>query len=188
MSKTDAFAAVRAARALRERHPDAPPGTVLVALALATYANGRTGTSIRPGYARVAAITGLHPQTVKRAVAWLVARQELRRDKAAHPGSAACFTWVGGMEVPGAPTSEGTGVPGVPDSGVQGTPHQPNQPSPTSPSGSRAGTHCRKHPEVELYLGDCFECERETYYATYGAPPAHIWPPASPADAPGNRR
>ncbi len=137
MSQTDAFATIRRARSLLGRHPDAPPSVAHVALVMATFANGRTGTSIRPGYGRVAELTGLHPQTVKRAVKWLVAHQELRRDKAAHPGSTACFTWVGGMEVPETPPI--MGVPEVADGGASRTTHQPNQPSPSSPPGSQAG-------------------------------------------------
>ena len=68
MSTTDALATIRAARALRERHPDAPPSVAAVALVLASFANGSTGTSIRPGFGRVADCTGLNVQTVKRAV------------------------------------------------------------------------------------------------------------------------
>ncbi len=88
---------MNAARALRTRQPDAQPSTVLVAMALASFGNYRTGTGIRPGLARVEEITGLHHETVSLAVKWLEDRGELRRDKEARRGSAAFFTWLGGM-------------------------------------------------------------------------------------------
>ena len=162
MSKPDAFATIRAARAITERHPDAPPSVAAVALALATFANGRTGTSIRPGYKRVAAITGLHEQTVKRAVAWLVARGELRRDNTARPGSAACFTWLGGMVVPQAPPFDGMVVPDVSSGGGSGTPHQPNHLDPTGlpgpPGGSKLEACSMCGTRAKLDEGLCRKC------------------------------
>jgi len=154
MGNTDAFRTIRAARALTERHPDAPTSVATVALTLATFANGRTGTSIRPGFDRVAAITGLHEQTVKRAVAWLVERGELRRDNTARPGSAACFTWLGGMVVPETPPSDGMVVPDVPNGGASHTPHQPNQPTPSGLEGPRGG-------EASQPLEGCSMCGRQ---------------------------
>ena len=115
MSRPNAFATIRRARSLKERHPDAPPSVALVALVMATYADGRTGTSIRPGYERVAEQTGLYIGTVKDAVRWLEARGELRRDKEGHRGSAACFTFldvaVESAEEKGSPRCAGCGGP-----------------------------------------------------------------------------
>jgi hypothetical protein len=68
-----------------------------VALVLATFANGKTGTSIRPGHELVAERTGFHLDTVRDAIRWLKERGELREDKPGHRGSAACYTWLGGM-------------------------------------------------------------------------------------------
>jgi hypothetical protein len=137
MSKPHAFATIRAARTLRERHPDAPPSAAHVALAMATYANGRTGTSIRPGVANLVEDTGLHPDTVQRAIQWLVRREELRRDKAGHRGSAACFTWVGGM---GGPDTFGAkhGADAAKARATDPT-HQPNQPHPSGPPAPPGG-------------------------------------------------
>lgn len=95
--KPNAYTTMQAARALRERQPEASPSHVTIALALASFADGPTGTSIRPGYARLAEVTGLHRDTVKDGVRWLVERGELRRDKTGWRGSAACVTWLGGM-------------------------------------------------------------------------------------------
>lgn len=44
------------------------PTVKLVALTLATYANGRTGGSIRPGIQRLAQVTGLSERTIIRSV------------------------------------------------------------------------------------------------------------------------
>jgi hypothetical protein len=112
MSSTDAFATIRRARSLRERHPDAPLSAVLVALVMATYANGATGTSIRPGTDRLVDETGLDRRTIQRAIAWLVERGELRRDKPGHRGSAACFTFLKGDTSDTLSSEKGdTGVP-----------------------------------------------------------------------------
>jgi hypothetical protein len=136
---SNAFSTINAARAVRERHPDARPSTVHVAITMATFANGRTGTSIRPGVANLATLTGLHPDTVQGAIQWLVARGELRRDKAGHRGSAACFTWVGGMhgsETPAIERKDGS----EPANGRVSRPyHLPNQQDPSGPPGPRAG-------------------------------------------------
>jgi hypothetical protein len=129
--KRNAYTTMQAARSLRERHADASPSHVAVALALATFADGPTGAMIRPGAERIARMTGLNIQTVYRRVRWLVQRGELRRDKHAWRVSAACYTWVGGMVVPesrnaGASRtthqshpSQQSGLPGPTDLGVQ---------------------------------------------------------------------
>lgn len=137
MSSTNTFATIRAARSLLERHPGAPTSAVHVALVMATFANGRTGTSIRPGEAAVASLTGLHPDTVKRAISWLVEHGELRRDKPGFRGSAACFTYVGGMQGPDAPAIDGMQGSHAGNAGVSGPSHQPNQPTPSGPEGPR---------------------------------------------------
>lgn len=111
MARPDTFATIRRARALRERHPDAPPSVCAVALLLGTYADGRTGAMIRPGFARVAEETGLHVDTVRDAIRWLEAKGELRRDKEGHRGSAACFTYLG---VAGDVAPEATASPEAP--------------------------------------------------------------------------
>lgn len=139
-SSTDAFATIRRARTLRERHPDAPASAVLVALVLASYANGKSGTSIRPGLERVAEETGLALSSVRRHVAWLENRGELRRDKQGHRGSAACFTYVGGKALTSEPHSE-KGARQEHERRSPVSPHQPDQPTPSEPSGS-SGIRC----------------------------------------------
>jgi hypothetical protein len=129
--KRNAYTTMQAARSLRERQPDASPSHVAVALALASFADGATGTSIRPGAERIAAITGLNLQTVHRRIRWLVQRGELRRDKHAWRGSAACYTWVGGLVVPNASLFRGMVVPESRNGGASRTTHQlhPSEPS-----------------------------------------------------------
>jgi hypothetical protein len=96
-----------------------------------------------------------------------VSRGELRRDKPGFRGSAACFTFTGGMGVPEPPPNAHMGVPEVTNGGAPDTPHQPNQSTPSGPPGPRAG-RCRKHPDVERYKGECWRCEQEEYHATFG--------------------
>ena len=140
-----AFDTIRAVRGLPQRHPDAAPSVVLVAYAMASYADGATGTNIRPGVARLASDTGLHARTVEYAIAWLVDRGEIRRDKAGHRGSAACFSWIGGMgkaeESPQAIPMPAKRKPAgsMQKATVIPADHQPDQPSlsayaPSSPS------------------------------------------------------
>jgi hypothetical protein len=100
MSKPDAFATIRRARSLRERHPDAPLSVIAIAQNLATYADGRTGTNIRPGHERIAEQTGLHSNTVRLGIRWLEDRGEIRCDKPGHRGSAACYTFLGIGDTP----------------------------------------------------------------------------------------
>jgi hypothetical protein len=146
MSSTDAFATIRRARSLRERHPDAPLSAVLVALCLATFADGKSGTNIRPGFDLIAEITGFSVSTVQRAVRWLERHDELRRDKQGHRGSAACFTFIGGKPVTSDALSdekaghlddtlsEESRSLEVVKPVTAMTPHQPNQPRPSEPS------------------------------------------------------
>jgi hypothetical protein len=95
VSKSSAFDAIRRARSLRERHPDAPDSVAHVFLVLATYADGRTGRSARPGRERLAHDTGLSLSAINRAVRWLIDRDELRRDYRGHRGSASCYSIKG---------------------------------------------------------------------------------------------
>ena len=125
--KPNAYTTMQRARSIRERHPDASPSLVAVALAMATFADGATGTSIRPGHDRIAAITGLSVKTVHNLVPWLVRRGELRRDKPAWPGSAACYTYIGGM----VPAEEAPLVGMVPAQ---------------APNGARSGGTHHSHP------------------------------------------
>ena len=135
--ETDAFSTLRRARSLHERHPHAPSSVLHVALVMATYADGRTGRNIRPGYENLARATGLHIQTVKRAIGWLERHGELWRVKEGHNGSAACFTYrLHDPEVGGAsdtPYSE-KGVHSVEVGGVSDTPHPPHPQNPSGPS------------------------------------------------------
>lgn len=95
----DAFSTIRHARALRDRHPDAPRTAAHILLLLATYANGRTGSSIRPGHALIGQHTGLGRNAVRLALRWLEAHGELRCDKRGHNGSAAHYSILGLTEV-----------------------------------------------------------------------------------------
>lgn len=141
---------MQAARSLRERHPEVQPSHVAVALALATFADGPTGTNIRPGAQRIAAITGLNVQTVYRRIRWLVQHAELRRDKHAWPGSAACYTWVGGMGTPHTPTPNGLVVPESRDGDALRTTHQSHRlelrglPGPPNRGGTPLCAGCRR--------------------------------------------
>jgi hypothetical protein len=95
-------------------------------------------------------------------VAWLVERGELRRDKPAWPGSAACFTWLGGMGVPEAPPNHGMGVPDVPNGGASDTPQLPLLSTPSGLPGPREGGEpvgCQMcQAAVELDEGLCRRC------------------------------
>jgi hypothetical protein len=168
MGRPNAYTTMQRARSLRERHPDASPSHVAIALALASFADGPTGTSIRPGYDRIAEITGLNVQTVHRRIRWLVKRGELRRDKKGWRGSAACFTWVGGMVVPQAPPLDGMVVPHVRNGGASGTTHQSHPSEPSGLPGPRDGESphpgwmecsiCRKRAELNAD-GLCAKCQ-----------------------------
>jgi hypothetical protein len=162
MADNDAFATIRRARSLLERHPDAPASAAHVALVMATFANGRTGTSIRPGLARVEELTGLDRRTVQRAVRWLEQRRELRRDKEARRGSAACFTWVGGMGRRDTALTPDGAAPAR-DGAAPGTTHQPNQPQPSGPPGPRDGKRAGEQP--------CSGCGRPLGYLLDGDGP-----------------
>lgn len=98
MARPHTYTTIRKARTLRERHPDASASIAHVALVMATFANGPSGTMIRPTLKTVADLTGLHHKTVQDAVKWLEEQGELRRDKQGWRGSAACFTYVGGSD------------------------------------------------------------------------------------------
>ena len=122
----NAFSTINAAKKLKERHPDAPASVAFIGLVMATFANGKTGTGIRPGVERLAELTGYHTDTVQDAIEWLVARGELRRDKKGYRGSAACFTWVGGMQGPHTPAIRGMQGSHTPNAGVSDPSHLPN--------------------------------------------------------------
>lgn len=144
--RPNAYTTMRAARTLRERHADASPSHVAVALAMATFADGATGTMIRPGYRRVADITGLHADTVRRAIGWLVERGELRRDKDAWRGSAACFTWVGGMVGSDTPPLDGKVGPQTRNGGALDPTHLSHPSGPSGLPGPQAGKRPKKDP------------------------------------------
>jgi hypothetical protein len=127
------------ARSLRERHPDASPSLVAVALAAATFADGPTGTMIRPSHDRLAAITGLSVPRVHKLMQRLVKIGELRRDKQAWRGSAACYTWVGGMVVAQAPPLEEMVVAQDLNGGSPATTHPSHPSKPSGPPGPRDG-------------------------------------------------
>jgi hypothetical protein len=138
--KRNAYTTMQRARSLRERQPDASPSLVAVALALATFADGPTGAMIRPGLNRVANITGLSARQVQRHVAWLVTRGELRRDKLAWPGSAACYAWIGGMDATQeTPIRPECTSPGSDTHVIAVAPHQSNRSDPSGLPGPRAG-------------------------------------------------
>jgi hypothetical protein len=139
MGRPNAYTTMQRARALRARHPDASPSHVAIAVVMASFADGPTGTSIRPGLDRVAELTGLHRETVKRAIRWLEARGELRRDRQGHRGSAACFSWIGGKQMPQASPIDGKGMPDVPEGDASGITHHSHRSNPTGLPGPRAG-------------------------------------------------
>jgi Helix-turn-helix domain len=170
------FDTIRRASQIRQRHPDAPPNAVLVALVMATFADGKTGASIRPSFELLAERTGLSISAIQRNVRWLERHDELRRDKQGHRGSAACFTYVGGKPVTSDALSDSIAGQKAghqrPESQSLVTPHLPNQgttPSgPSRPSG-RAGRRCEVHPAVFVDPGyACTECERENYERKHG--------------------
>jgi hypothetical protein len=167
MGRPNAYTTMQRARALRERHPDAAPSHIATALLMASFADGPSGTSIRPGLDKVADLTGLHRETVKRAVRWLEARGELRRDKQGHRGSAACFTWIGGTEPPAPSPVDAKGMPHMAIGDASGITHQSHHLDPSGLPGPQPGT-CPKHREIELYRGECVRCEHDEYVATYG--------------------
>jgi hypothetical protein len=125
----DVFTTIRRARSLGERHSGATNSAKLVALYMATYAEGSTGRNIRPGYAAIARETGLDIQTVKRAVRWLEEQGELWRTNAdrVRAGTAACFTY----------RLHGQGVQSVASGGAIDTPQHQHQPTPSGLPGPR---------------------------------------------------
>lgn len=173
--KPNAYTTMQRARSLRERHPDASPSHVAIALALATFADGPTGTMIRPGHARLAGITGLDPRTVRRAVRWLEERGEVWRVREGRRGSAACFTYrlhddggKGGL-MPPKHTFRG---PQSPDRGASGTPHQLHPSDPSGLPGPRDGE--APHPGK---LEKCSVCLRRRALNEDGQCPdcAAVW-------------
>lgn len=179
MSKTDAFATIRRARSLHERYEAVPASVVAVALCLATYADGRWGTNIRPGHERVARETRLHLETVRKAIRWLEAHDELRCDKRGARGSAACYTWLGVVDTPAShggsantPALDGYAPAPGGDTNPTSQPPDPSDPQdPTAPH-PHPGKPCGKHPDVIVDPGyECYECARDAYYAEHGRRP-----------------
>lgn len=92
-----AYTVINAARDLTQRHPGISPSVAQVAAALATYADPQTGGRIFPGNDNLVRITSLHKSTVRAAIKELLALGEIHLDKPGRRGSAACYTWLGGM-------------------------------------------------------------------------------------------
>lgn len=163
---SNAFATVKAARSVGRRHPDVPAYVAAVAQCLASYGDGRSGTMIRPSLKRVAEDLGMSLSQVQRAVRWLESRNELRRDKTGWRGSAACFTWLGGMEVVDDPlltlmeVVEGAnGGRGRPPTNPTIQPSDPSDPSRPN-SGPHQGYECKvcHHRASWLSNGRCPDC------------------------------
>jgi hypothetical protein len=165
---TDAFATLRRARTIGLRHPKVSAAAALVALHLATYADGKTGTRIYPGNDRIARETGLNERTVRRAITWLCQNGELRRDKPGARGSAACFSYVGGLGGLLRPDSGRIDPPTNPsnqeqDSLTESTEsggHAASETHRSSPAGSATS-----HPE-ELFR--CLDCGRDAPWLSGG--------------------
>lgn len=172
-----AFSTIKAARTIGLRHPDVPAYVAAVGLAMASYANGRQGTMIRPRFAVVAQELGMSLSQVQRAVRWLEQRNELRRDKTGWRGSAACFTWLGGMEVVDDPLSGLMEVAGAANGGRGRPPTNPTSQDqdPSDPSRLNSGPSwkaCKRHPDELIEPGYfCIKCREEDYWAEHGGRP-----------------
>jgi hypothetical protein len=144
--KPNAYTTMQRARSLRERHSDVSTSLVAVALAAATFADGPTGTMIRPRHQRIAEIVGLSVGRVNKLMQELVKIGELRRDKTAWRGSAACYTWIGGMVVAEVPPLEGLVVARDRNGGARATTHLSHLSEPSGLEGPRDGDapHPRK--------------------------------------------
>jgi hypothetical protein len=181
------FETTRAVRGLPRRHPDAPPSVVLVAYAMASYADGATGTNIRPGVARLASDTGLHPRTVEYSISWLVERGEVRRDKAGHRGNAASFSWVGGMgkgeESPQAiqPPAKPKPAGSVQKACGNDSPHLPDLPSPSAIASSSPSTHVTEEAKTDGRLAHVNRAARVCTSCSAPATTTHDqWPSCEP--------
>jgi hypothetical protein len=171
MARPNAYTTVQRARSLRERQPDASPSHVAIAVIMATFADGPTGSMIRPGYARVASLTGLHADTVRRAIHWLVERGELRRDKDAWRGSAACFTYTGGAPVkvgPDTPPFDGKAGPETRNGGASHHTHPSHPLEPSGPPGPRPEEASQAGKQQET----CAGCGGPLGYLIEGDTPA----------------
>ena len=183
----DAFTTIRHARDLKRRHPKAPRSAAHVLLVLATYANGRTGSNIRPGHELVEEHVGLERNAVRLAIQWLIEHGELRRDKPGHNGSAAHYTIP--LDAVGTPTQAPTsavGARGEASRGSYASPLQPEQeegpagPSPAGPHSAEpepdafrkcpkcGGNRIQRMGENALFCETCNEHEDKATRAPFG--------------------
>jgi hypothetical protein len=168
--KPNAYTTMQRARSLRERQPDASPSHVAIAVIMASFADGPTGTSIRPGVDRVAELTGLTLRTVQRGIRWLEERGELRRDKNGWRGSAACFTWLGGAPEKGVTEAALSEQKGVTESRKGRHSRRPTTHTPQQPSGL-PGPRDGAAPQIGEQ-GECAACAGPLGYLVEGDNPA----------------
>ena len=162
---SNSWSTIKRARTLGLRHPDAPASVKAIAMHLASYAEGSTGTRIYPGVARLVEESGFAKSTVDLAIKWLRDHGEIRQDKAGRRGSAACFTYLGLHLAPDRSVAGSTPAPDLRDHSARpATTHQPIEALTGSglksspPSVVQAGIAnpgCPLHPEA---INECPEC------------------------------
>jgi hypothetical protein len=144
---------------------------LVAAMALVRHADVTTGRNCYPGATTCARQMRVSVDTIQRGWAelkeagWLEiaplpasrrqthgALKVLRFPKAVSPADSGYP-----LTAPTSPADSGSTIPGN-----QGVPSGPSEEAP------HPGKRCGKHPDVELYEGTCYECEREAYNAHHG--------------------
>jgi Helix-turn-helix domain len=138
---------------------------LVAAMALTRWANVKTGHDCFPGAKQCAEKMRVSEDTIQRGWDELVAAGWLELK----PLPAKARKTRGALKVlrwPAKTESPLTAASITADSGPTFT---GNQEGLTAPGEApHPGKHCRKHPAVEIYNGECGQCEHEAYVAKYG--------------------
>jgi hypothetical protein len=137
------------------------------AMALTRHANVKDGRDCYPGAGRCAREMRVSTDTIERGWGELTTAGWLEtRSRGEGRSSLKVLRWPARQSPADGyhPLTAG-GVPAVSGSTFTGTGESLRD----SGEAFQAGKSCGKHPDVELYRGECFECEGEKYRARHGA-------------------
>lgn len=175
MSKQNAPFVVRWRNGVMDDPNEALTWRALVAaMALVRYADIKTGHNCFPGAQKCADKMRVSKDTIIRGWAELVEAgwleiAPLPANRRREQGALKVLRWPrreGDATWP--PTAAMT--PTAPDLAADSVPTiTGNQEGPSGlPDGPSGGKRCGKHPDFEIYAGECSACEQEMYHARYG--------------------